>query len=177
MDSAFTLSRHKGFTLLELMVVLVIVAIITGIAATSYFGFERERRLTNAAFRVADLMRSARNQAILLPAVLGVRFSQNHYVFKRYYLDYHTGTGRFVSMTQSQLMQPIFLPENVTLTLLSVAHKKPMTHGEAPQIIFSQNGMVTPFLLRISANNTSHSYVLKGEVSGQIVLKKESRAH
>ena len=54
----------QGFTLLEVTVALVMVAIIMGLAAPRFLGYFTQRRLQNAAFLVLNDLRLAQQEAI-----------------------------------------------------------------------------------------------------------------
>ncbi|MDO4878152.1 MAG: GspH/FimT family pseudopilin [Neisseria sp.] len=59
-------SKHKGFTLIELMVVIAIAAIMMAIAIPNFSEWIARRRVAAAAEQVANLMRVARAEAVRL---------------------------------------------------------------------------------------------------------------
>jgi prepilin-type N-terminal cleavage/methylation domain-containing protein len=63
-DKKSPVSRTGGFTLLELILVLVIISVLLGMAAPSLRGFFASRKAHDAAAGILSLIRYARSQAI-----------------------------------------------------------------------------------------------------------------
>lgn len=72
----------RGFTLVELMVVVLIVAILAAIAVPSVVERMRERRSSEAAQRIAGLYRSARMRAMGRGSAVMVSFDQGAFVVR-----------------------------------------------------------------------------------------------
>lgn len=68
-------NRQSGFSLIELMVVVVIILIVAGIAMPNIFRAMREYRLNNAGVEVANLIQQGRYQAVRLNRDVIVRFT------------------------------------------------------------------------------------------------------
>ena len=67
------LSRHKGLTLIELMVALAILAILLTVAAPSFREFTAGQRVKTAASELASALSYARSEAVKLRANVRVR--------------------------------------------------------------------------------------------------------
>lgn len=66
--------RHRGFTLLELMVVLLIIALASGLVGVKVAGTLAHTTLRTAAKRSAAMLRYARTQAVALQEPYRARF-------------------------------------------------------------------------------------------------------
>ncbi len=58
------LDKHKGFTLIELMVALAVLAILTGLAAPSFLGMMRDNRLVAQTNEFLGALHLARSEAV-----------------------------------------------------------------------------------------------------------------
>jgi len=78
---AFYPRAQRGFTLLELMVVLVIVSIILTFVTLTAGGDPRAEQLQRETRRLAALLEMASEEAVLSSQQLAVRFSEEGYEF------------------------------------------------------------------------------------------------
>jgi type II secretion system protein H len=67
-------NRHKGFTLFEILVVMVILAMTAGIVVPLVSGFGGRGNVHEAANQVLSAISVARSRAILSGKIVGVRF-------------------------------------------------------------------------------------------------------
>ncbi len=87
-------SRHGGFTLMEIMVVVLIIGIVTAGMLLSMKFTGKDAQLQTESKRLLSLMNYAREQAELQTRDYGIVFSQNGYEFVVY--DVQTGAWRQV---------------------------------------------------------------------------------
>lgn len=87
------MSRNQaGFTLLEILVVLVIVAIMIAIAVVRFSGYGSGRAMRQTIRRWSLLMPAVQMRAVLQPAVLGLKLQQKS--FQIYHLDENLSTEK-----------------------------------------------------------------------------------
>lgn len=77
LNSMSLATRHQGFTLIEILVVLVIISIITGISVATFVNMNRGAILREASSNVYDALTSARGRTLSSQnnTVYGVRMS------------------------------------------------------------------------------------------------------
>ncbi len=71
-------SAEKGFTLVELIIVMAIMAIISAIAVPNYKAFMTQRRLNGAAREVMSSLMEARMKAVSINQRVKVSFESDH---------------------------------------------------------------------------------------------------
>jgi len=71
-------SAKKGFTLVEMIIVIALIAIITAIATPGYRAFMEQRRLKGAARQVMTHLMEARMKAVSINERVKVSFESNH---------------------------------------------------------------------------------------------------
>ncbi len=168
------LRKSAAFTLLEVMVVLVIMAIITAVAMLSLHLFSHARRVTVVAQQLTQALKVAENEAVLRPGVFGLRFTQQGYQFYELQLDkkHH---AHWAKLSNDKLSQPSTFSKQILTNLVTLENKE---IGESDEenhyIVFSPNGTVSSFSLMISDDNHERTYEIKADENGVIELHEVS---
>ena len=133
-------ARHHGFTLLEVLVVLIIVAIITAVAVLAFGGMGRSRHEKIVVQEFVRVIPMAQQQAILTPSVLRLNISAEGYQFQRYRMSSSSQQAQWMSLRDDVLSN-----KNVFHGLFSVDKKSLSDHT----ILFLPSGYVTPFTVTL----------------------------
>ena len=155
---------ERGFTLLEVMVVLVIIGIITGFAVLSVNSQSDQERIADIARRLAVIMELNQQEAIILGEQRGMLFSATGYDLLGL-----SSNGHWQQLEGSALVAGYQLPQDITLAL--DVEGRPVVFNDAglPQVLFLSSGEMTDFQLVLSASDSS-GYKLSGGITGDIVL-------
>ncbi len=166
---AFVPQRSAGFTLLELMVVLVIIGIVMGGAMLSIGDDNRSKELDREARRLAALMDLASDEAVLRSSQLAVRFGDSEYEF------YALQNNAWLPLTDDPQLRLRTLPKGVNLDL-ELEDSPPLgldtdSDQQQPQVFILSSGEMTPFILTLSARETKQRYQVKGGLTGEVELE------
>ncbi|MBF0284145.1 MAG: type II secretion system minor pseudopilin GspH [Magnetococcales bacterium] len=143
-------SRRSGFTLLELLVVMVIIGILSGMAVLSTGLVGAERTTETEVRRLQALMRLGREEAIVSVRDLGLSLTMESYRFLVLGEE-----GEWLELgAEEEHLKARLLPNNLQLTLMvdgraaSLAGRvNDRREGLSPQIVFHSSGEMTPFRL------------------------------
>ncbi len=113
-----TFKQNAGFTFIELLASIFIIALISGIFLTNYHAGNRQSRLINAAQKLASDMRLAQNYALGLrefeggfpPGGWGVHFEQGN----SNYIIFADGDNDQIYDSGEEFLT-INLPDNITI--------------------------------------------------------------
>ena len=133
------LSACKGFTLLELVLVMVIVCTMLGIAAPSLQGFFASRRTHDAASQIITMTRHARSQAIIEGRIYRLNLDTDEGSYKLTVMD----QGAFRELF-NEFGRTFLLPDGTKIEL------EKENEDESQQYIdFFQNGSTEPGTIRL----------------------------
>lgn len=152
----------RGYTLIEILIVMVIISIVGSMALLT-ISRNQSSRLQNFSKELTNLMLLAEEQAMLRPAVLGLEVKQNSYQFFQY-------QDQWKPLNDKTLIERPF-PSNAQIRLeIQGKTTNPIENDDAPkpQIIFSSNGDVTPFVISVGKKNAAPLYTIKGSLDGNI---------
>ncbi|MEQ8798877.1 MAG: type II secretion system minor pseudopilin GspH [Salinisphaeraceae bacterium] len=184
--------RQRGFTLLEILVVMFIISIIVGFAVLSIDGRGGEDRLQREAERMDALLSLAADEAILFGTQMGVDFTPEGYRFLRLQQE------GWVPLAGGQTpLRPRELPEGIRLRSLEADSNKdrfdPLAPGGAtdesadeddedseerrrPDLLLLSSGEVSPFQFELSSENVAARYLFEGKITGEIEMRRETPA-
>ena len=160
-------AKSGGFTLLEVLVVVLIIGIILSFAVLKVNDRSRSETAEQETERLAALLKLSSEEAVLQSRELALQLTSGGYEFLM--LDQDTWT----TLQDDHLLRPRHLPVEVTLTAtiegetaeLQADNDKPL-----PRIYLLSSGEMTAFTLDLR-DKKSH-YRLRGEPNGKLVLSE-----
>ena len=167
--------RSRGFTLLELLVVVLIIGLFAGAAVLSLGVLGNDRDLKREALRLHSLMELVHEEALMQGRDFGVLFSGSSYRFLIF--DYQSGA--WTEPTNDNFLRERQLPEPLKLALRlddrDVSLEENLTDAtdtEEPQIMVLSSGEMTPFEAAFSRDPEPGEFRLTGEFNGAIEVSE-----
>lgn len=136
--------RTSGFSLLEILVVLTILAVLTGTVMLSFTGAESEQALKGAAERMAMRIELARQHSLTRNREWGIYVEEDGYRFAEFDPEQRVWTEK-----NQRPFNENDLPDLVGLSLdLEEYDSLPFEEeDDLPQILIFSSGEITPFTL------------------------------
>ncbi len=160
-----TTPRHQtGFTLLEILVVLILLGIILSVAVLSAGG-GKERELEQEVQRIVRLIELAKEEAVLNRVELAIKFSPNAYEFLR------QENEDWLPYSDHRLFRPRNLGEEYELRLLQDGISVSLQEKDAARIMLLSSGEMTPFELYVGLFNSEQRFHLIGNALGEITVE------
>jgi len=150
--------RTQGFTLLELLVVLVILGITFSFAILSFGLKNPQDELEEQGERLAALMQLASEESILLGQEIALQFDgDGSYRFLNLKED------RWLEIENDQVFRQRKLPEQILVDLDVEGVGAEDNSGISERVYFFSSGEASPFSLTLNSPDTDASYQLRGD--------------
>jgi general secretion pathway protein H len=159
-----------GFTLLEILVVIVIVGILTGTVIFSFTGADAEQRLKGAAHNLAARVELARQHALQRNREWGIYIERDGYRFA----EFDQEAGKWVVRENRPFAQSS-LPDAVELRLKTEGvGELPFADGkDLPQIVVFSSGEVTPFTIYLEPDWDTLRWLVSSDGISRVAAERE----
>lgn len=159
-----SMPRQQGFTLLEIMVVVLIIAVMAGISILAIRQAEG-RTLQGQAERLQIWLQALADRSILEQNAYGVRLQENSVQAFVYYQRYWYPVRD---------PEPFSLPETVQLQMAGQAPEPVEENNELlPSLVFSQGNMIPANAMTLTDNSSRHYQLAWDDELGEIQLQAE----
>lgn len=149
----------RGFTLLEVLVVLVLVGVLVTFAAASLRGPDPAEQLREETERLRALLQLASDEALVRTRTYGLRLTPAGYAFAIY-------DGAAWKTIDERPLQPRRLPAYTTF-----AAPPPATAAAAdPHILLFADGTFTPFDIEVRNTASGGQLRLTGHFNGELQI-------
>lgn len=141
--------NNRGFTLIEVLIVVVIVAIMAATVAVGLSGGDRDRRLKVEVNRLTGLLELTRSQAIQRNEEWGVYIDESSFSFA----NFDETTRKWVDYEQRPLRNTTL--ENLRLELYvddQLELPEQFEDDSVPDLVFFSSGESMKFDLRVQPN-------------------------
>jgi len=175
---------QRGFTLLEVLLVMAVIAIAISLVRLSLFGGGQRYLLETEARQLFGRMQLAQEEAIIFNRPLGLFFFSEGFE-PNYYVNYEWLTfeeGKWVSYQGDEFFARHQVPSIVSVVAETEGKKIPIdgTYPEespiSPQLVFTGSGEGSPFLVDLEFLENGHGvYQISRGIQGEISLEMKSQ--
>jgi general secretion pathway protein H len=160
------MARSSGFTLIEILVVMLLISIIIGMVGLSFIR-DRSSDVREEAERLALLLQTAQQEATMQGQVLALRPTREGYAFLRL-----SDQGRFVLIERDELLGPHKLPPPITIEKIAI---EGLTGADKTGLLLEPSGALPPFTITVSAPEAA--WEIAGLANGTLrVVRVENHA-
>jgi general secretion pathway protein H len=161
--TGLSVDTQRGFTLIEVMVVVVIIGVLINFVTLSIGRNTPQDQLKEEAQRLSSLIGLASEEALLRSALIGVDINEEAYSFLR------LEEGNWQPMDDN-LFRARQLPEGMVFSIASTQLQGEDQEKDIPEIILMNSGEMTPFELKLSSDRIESFYRLSGDEMGERTL-------
>ncbi len=160
----------RGFTLLELLVVVLIIGITLGLVVPS-LNPDRERGLDEESRRLVALIRLSAEEAVLQGREYAVELAPDGYRFL--VLEGNKEGNKWLPL-QDDLLHPRQLPEGLRLEVFFEGERFDFLRAEEeenPRLYILSSGEMTPLEILLSSADSERNYRIVIDINGKIRIE------
>jgi general secretion pathway protein H len=172
--------RSKGFTLVEILVVMLIIAAVISLAVLSVNSTGRDSQLDEESRRIEGLVGLLHERALLEGRDFGLRIEPSAYEF----VFYDTRRDRWLLLDQEREFRHRELPKGISFqlqldsqTVVIKPIDRNLTSGDppGPQVAIAASGEGTPFRLILLRDATQAKAVVDGDAMGKVSRENSNK--
>ncbi|MDP3559697.1 MAG: GspH/FimT family pseudopilin [Legionellaceae bacterium] len=129
------ISRNRGYTLIEILVVIVIVGILARMSLSVWGDFGKSRQIKAESQRLLQYIRYLRHRAVLTSETLGIRLNPHGYSTYHY-------QQKWLAIPSSSLLKKQTFPSSIFIRTVT---KKTSSKTLQPDIIIYPSGETSQF--------------------------------
>lgn len=151
----------KGFTLIEVLIVMVILAIMTTTVVLSFTGVASEQELKGMARDLATKLELARQEALQRNREWGLYIDEKRYAFA----EYDDVNRQWVELADRPFAA-VAIPEEFHIEVEAEGFAEEVLQDKKaglPQVIVFSSGEQTPFLIRMSLNEERLPWLVESD--------------
>lgn len=152
------MQTKRGFTLIEILIVMLIITISTGYAIYAFGDFGASRRANMTAEQFMDFVKLVQYQSILEMNTLGVEVNAKGYQALRF-----TTNGGWQAIKNVHIYQWHAFPEKIRVTIKSTS---------TPAITVTPAGDMNPFMMQFGTPGQQVVATINGFNDGAMSLQK-----
>jgi general secretion pathway protein H len=172
-------SSERGFSLLELLVVVTIIGIMAGTAVLSMGILGADREIEREVSRLRSLVELLREEALMQGRDYGLLFGETGY---RFYIYDHAESS-WLEPTADRLLREHVLPEQLALAVtmedrelvLAPRFDARVLEDPRPQVMIYSSGEITPFEAAIRRDGGSARFLVTGHIDGKVEAAEDER--
>lgn len=149
---------NSGFTLIEIMVVIVIIGVLIGFTITSFGNFSHSKQLKNAALQLKELVLLLEHQAILEAASFDIKIDQNGYQALRF-----IPPAQWLIYNKNPVFRYHYFPPGTVVHL-----QNELNHSIEKTIHIDPTGKLKPFVMVWRHQKSWSSFNLRGHEDGHL---------
>jgi general secretion pathway protein H len=172
--------RNKGFTLVEILVVMLIIAAVISLTVLTVNSTGRDSQLDEESRRIEGLVGLLHERALLEGRDFGLRIEPSAYEF----VFYDTRRDRWLLLDQEREFRHRELPKGISFqlqldsqTVVIKPIDRNLTGGDppGPQVAIAASGEGTPFRLILLRDATQAKAVVDGDAMGKVSRQSSNK--
>jgi general secretion pathway protein H len=172
--------RNKGFTLVEILVVIVIMAVVISITVLSVSATGRDSQLDEESRRIEGLVGLLHDRALLEGRDFGLRIEPAAYEF----VVYDPRRDRWMMLDQEREFRHRELPKGISFqlqldsqTVVIKPIDRNLSSGDLPnpQVAIAASGEGTPFRLTLQREATQAKASVDGDALGKVSRENSNK--